>query len=292
MEKNSSIIGHISMGVACAMWGLMAPLGKDAMTHGVTGMDMVVFRAVGAACCFWAVSLFSKQREHVSRKDLALFFCAGMLSIVLNQCCFTIGLSITSPINASIVTTSLPIVTLILGVLFMGERATWRKIIGIAMGITGALILILGSSTGKASGDVRGDLLCFAAQCSFAAYLALFGHLVKRYSVATCMKWMLTFASFVVLPIGFNGLRQIAWSELSITTYAESAYVVLGGTFLAYLFMMRGQKTLPPTVVSMYNYVQPIVAAIFSVIMGLGVFGWSQCLAVILVFAGVRMVSK
>ena len=91
-------IGHICMFLACAIWGLMAPLGKDAMTHGVGGLEMVTFRVVGGAVCFWIASLFVKQ-EKVRHKDMLLFFFAAMLSIVLNQCCYTIGLSLTSPIN-------------------------------------------------------------------------------------------------------------------------------------------------------------------------------------------------
>lgn len=271
----------------------MAPIGKDAMSHGIGGFEMVAFRAVGGAVCFWIASLFVKKEE-VRHKDMLLFFFAAMLGIVFNQCCYTIGLSLTSPVNASIMTTTMPIVTMILAAIFLREPITGKKVMGIFMGATGAFILITGSSAGGAdnSGNLSGDLLCLLAQCCFAVYLTVFKHLIARYTVITCMKWMITYAAIVIMPLSYNRMSQLAWSEISAVTWLETAFVVVCGTFLAYILMMRGQKTLRPTVVSMYNYVQPIVACVVSVMVGLGVFGWGQAVAVALVFSGVWLVTQ
>ena len=271
----------------------MAPIGKDAMSHGIGGFEMVTFRAVGGAVCFWIASLFAKKEE-VRHKDMLLFFFAAMLGIVFNQCCYTIGLSLTSPVNASIMTTTMPIVTMILAAIFLREPITGKKVMGIFMGATGAFILITGSSAGGAdnSGNLSGDLLCLLAQCCFAVYLTVFKHLIARYTVITCMKWMITYAAIVIMPLSYNRMSQLAWSDISAVTWLETAFVVVCGTFLAYILMMRGQKTLRPTVVSMYNYVQPIVACVVSVMVGLGVFGWGQAVAVALVFSGVWLVTQ
>ena len=292
-NTDKNLKAHLAMGLACAMWGLMSPLGKDAMDSGISGIMMVTFRMVGAASCFWLLSLFSKSEE-VRSKDLLLFFFAAMLGIVLNQCCFTIGLSITSPVNASIVTTTMPIVTMILAALFLHEPVTSKKVMGIFCGALGAFLLIVGSTHAKAAveGDIRGDLLCLLAQCSFASYLALFKHLISRYSVVTCMKWMFTYASIVVIPFTYTEFRDLNWSAVSMVTWAETSFVVFGATFVAYLLMMYGQKNLRPTIVSMYNYVQPIVACVVSVSVGLGVFGYQQGAAVVLVFLGVWLVTQ
>lgn len=291
--SRDSVLGHVCMALACGIWGLMAPIGKDAMSHGIGGFEMVTFRAVGGAVCFWIASLFVKKEE-VRHKDMLLFFFAAMLGIVFNQCCYTIGLSLTSPVNASIMTTTMPIVTMILAAIFLREPITGKKVMGIFMGATGAFILITGSSAGGAdnSGNLSGDLLCLLAQCCFAVYLTVFKHLIARYTVITCMKWMITYAAIVIMPLSYNRMSQLAWSEISAVTWLETAFVVVCGTFLAYILMMRGQKTLRPTVVSMYNYVQPIVACVVSVMVGLGVFGWGQAVAVALVFSGVWMVTQ
>lgn len=294
-DNKKKLLAHFSIFGAAAIWGLMAPIGKDAMQHGITSVDMVTFRVAGAAICFWITSLFSREvaGEHVAKRDLLQLFFAGLFAIVCNQCCFTIGLSITSPINASIVTTTLPIVALISSAIFLHEKVTWKKILGIACGVSGALMLVLGSATATnaKAGNILGDILCVCAQCSFAIYLALFKNLVSKYHTVTCMKWMFTFSTLVILPFTFKSVAAIPFAEISVLTWLESAFVVIGGTYIAYILMMRAQKTLRPTVIAMYNYVQPMTSTIVSVIAGLAIFGLSQILAILLIVLGVYTVN-
>lgn len=291
--SNNKTIGHLCMAAACACWGLMAPLGKDAMMNGIPGLEMVTFRVTGGALCFWLASIVMGINEKVPPRDLLRFFLAGLFGIVFNQCGYTIGLSITSPVNASIVTTTLPIITMILAALVLREPITTKKVSGILIGAAGACTLII-SSTGIGSSDgvLAGDLLCLAAQCSFAVYLASFKHLIARYSVITSMKWMITFASMVILPFSFNRMTALPWESIPATTYFETAFVVIGGTFLAYICSIHAQKILRPTVIASYNYVQPAVACGVSVAAGIGGFNWMQGLAIVLVFWGVYLVNK
>ncbi len=292
-KTSRPLLAHLSMFAACAFWGLMAPLGKDAMTHGITGIDMVTFRVSGAALLFWLTSLFT-PREHVTRRDLMLFPLAGLFGLVMNQCCYTIGLSITSPVNASIVTTSMPIFAMILAALILKEPITGRKATGVLMGCSGALILILTSASAANAkvGDIRGDLLCLLAQFSFALYLALFNPLVRRYSVFTINKWMFLWATVFILPFSWSHVAAIEWSDVPVRTWWETTYVVFVATYLSYILTMIGQRTLRPTVVSTYNYVQPLVSVIVSVAAGLAAFRLSHALAVVLVFSGVWLVTK
>lgn len=293
MDNKKALIAHLCMFGACAGWGLMAPLGKDAMTHGITGIDMVTFRVTGAAVLFWITSFFVKK-EHVARRDKFMFLFAGLFGLVLNQCCYTIGLSITSPINASIVTTSMPIFAMILAALILKEPITGKKAMGVLMGCSGALILILTSAAALNSkvGEITGDLLCLGAQFSFALYLSLFSPLVKRYTLFTVNKWMFAYATLMILPFTFGHVASIPWNEVPARTWWETGYVVLVGTYISYILMMNGQKTLRPTVVSVYNYVQPLVSVTVSLLTGMAILSWSQGLAVILVFSGVWLVTK
>ena len=141
-------------------------------------------------------------------------------------------------------------------------------------------------------GSISGDVLCLAAQFSFALYLSLFNKLIRKYSVFTVNKWMFTWAVAFVLPFTNGHIRAIEWKNIADTTLWEAGYVVFFGTYVSYLLTMVGQKTLRPTVVSIYNYVQPLVSVVVSVLTGIGVFKWSQGLATILVFTGVWMVTK
>ena len=293
MDNKKPLLAHLSMFLACAFWGLMAPVGKDAMTHGLTGIHMVTFRVAGAAILFWIASFFVKK-ENPPLRDILLLGLAGIFGLVLNQCCYTIGLSITSPINASIVTTSMPIFAMILSAIILKEPITAKKAGGVFMGFSGALMLILTSATADNSkvGDIRGDLLCMFAQLSFAFYLSMFNRLIKRYSVFTVNKWMFTFAALVITPFTYSDIAAIPFASITLRTWLETAFVVVVCTFFCYILTMQAQQVLRPTVVSVYNYVQPLVAVIVSVLTGLGVFKPTHALAVLLVFFGVRFVTK
>ena len=284
---------HLSMLVAEAIWGLMAPIGKQAMTHGIDGLSMVSFRVLGGAILFWLTSLFTKH-EHVPLRDILLLGLAGVFGLVCNQCLYTIGLSITSPINSSIVTTSMPIFAMLLAFIILKEPLTLQKVGGVLTGCCGAVILVLTSlsATNSKVGNIWGDLMCLGAQLSLALYLSLFSSLLRRYSVFTVNKWMFLWATFLIWPFSAHHVMAIDWEHIAPATWWQTSYVVLFGTYVGYIFIMVGQHALRPTVVSIYNYVQPLVAVVVSVLLGISVFTPMQALAVLLVFSGVWLVVK
>lgn len=280
---------------ACITFGLLAPVSKSLFGTGlVSAYALTMMRMGGGAVVFWIASLFTR-REHVPPRDLLLFFFASLLGIVLNQGTYVLGVSKTSPIDASVVTTTTPIFVMVIAALYLREPITGKKILGVVVGAAGALLLILSGAhlvSGRTgSGSVSGDLLCLFAQLSFATYFVVFKKLISRYSPVTLMKWMFLYATACCLPFGYSDLKAVGWAELGWTNYAQIAYVVLGATFLAYLLMPIGQKNLRPTVASSYNYVQPLVATLVAVSLGMDTFGWLKGVAVLLVFAGVYIVT-
>jgi len=292
-DNRQPLLAHLSMFIACAIWGLMAPLGKDAMTHGLDGPSMVMLRVTGGAVLFWIASLFVKH-EHVPLKHVFVFAGAAVFGIVCNQCGYTIGLSLTSPINASIVTTSMPIFAMLLAALILKEPITSKKVLGVMLGCSGALMLILTSMTHATDkvGDIRGDLCCLGAQFSYALYLSMFNKFIKQYSIFTVNKWMFLWATILLVPLAGPHTLSMLDSPLSTKTLLETAYVIFFGTFIGYILVIKAQKVLRPTVVASYNYVQPVVAVAVSVMTGLGVLKWTHALAVVLVFSGVSLVTK
>ena len=291
--KQKNYTGHLCMLLASVAWGLMAPIGKAVMTTEITALSLATFRMVGGALCFWIASLFIKHEE-VKPHDLMLLFFAALFAVVFNQGTYIFGLSLTSPIDASIITTTAPIATLILAAIFLHEPITGKKIGGVFLGAIGALIMILGSNaaTGGNNSNALGDLLCFTAQVSFAAYLTFFKGLPVKYHPVTCMKWMFTYAAICFIPFSYSEVSVIPFAEVGWKTWGEVAFVVVCSTFMSFLLLMTAQKVLRPTVLSMYNYMQPIVASVVSVIMGIGTFGWMKGLAVALVFSGVYLVTQ
>lgn len=290
-NSQSALAAHFGIFSACLIWGLMAPLAKDAMISGIDSVSMVFFRVLGGAALFWLSSLFL-PREPVPLRDRLLFIPAAVFGLVCNQCCFIVGLSITSPINASIVTTSLPIFAMLFAFFILKEPLTAKKCGGVALGCLGAVTLIVTSASAADArvGRVQGDLLVLAAQCSYALFLSLFNHLVRKYSVVTVNKWMFLWGTLLIWPFTGQHVAALEWRSVAWQTWSETAYVVLFGTYLGYILLIRAQRVLRPTVVSVYNYVQPMVSVMVSALMGLSVFKASQALAVLLVFCGVWLV--
>ncbi len=292
--KLEKLTGHAAMFGANAMWGIMSPVAKMVMAAGIVSpMVMTDFRILGAAILFWTFSFFRK-REPVSWKDLGLFFLASQIAIVFNQGSFIFGVSMTSPIDASIITTSLPILTLIIAAFYLKEPVTGKKITGIVFGATGAILLVMSGqqlANGNAS-NIWGDLLCLTAQLCFSIYLVFFRGLINRYSPITIMKWMFTGSTLSVLPFTYDKILATDWPAVEWRTFAGIAFVVVGGTFISYLLVSIGQKRLRPTVVSMYNYIQPIAAAIVAILWGMDTFTVLKVISVIFIFSGVYLVTQ
>jgi drug/metabolite transporter (DMT)-like permease len=291
--KNSKISAHLYMLMACIFWGLLSPLSKDAMCHGIDSINLVSFRVLGTCLIFWIASCFVKK-EPVPVKDKVLFAGAAVLGLLLNQCLFMVGLQLTSPANASIETTTTPIITMLLSFLILKESVTWRKILGISVGCIGAVILIMTSvksGNGKV-GNIWGDLIVIASQTFYALFLILFTNFTKKYSVFTANKWLFLWGSTLVWPFTLWHVCHTDFSVIPVTAWLETGFVIFFGTFLGYLIIMKALKALSPTIVSIYNYVQPIVAVVVSVLMGIGVFLWSQGIAILLVFIGVWLVNR
>lgn len=284
------------MSGANVMWGLMSPLSKYIMASGlISSLLLTDLRIIGAAAAFWIASFFAPH-EHVPNKDMIRLFFAAMLGIVFNQGSFIMGLGMTSPIDASIITTTTPIIVMILAAIFLKEPVTGLKVLGIFFGALGALVLILSgntaSSAGSAESNIWGNLLCFLAQCSYSCYFVLYKDLIGRYSALTLMKWMFTYASIAIIPFSYSELASAQWTSMSAVEIGGSAFVVLGATFLSYLLIPIGQHVLRPTVACMYNYVQPIVACLVAVLLGVAGLGWMKIIAIALVFIGVYMVTQ
>ena len=281
---------------ANGMWGLLAPVAKLVMAGGaVSSLVVTDLRVGGAMVLFWLTSFFQKP-EHVPPRDMARLFVASLLAIVFNQGCYITGVGLTSPADASIITTSMPLWAMMLAAVFLKEPITGKKVLGIAAGAGGALLLILGSSqTGGAaearSSSVAGDLLVVTAQLSYALYFVLFKDFVARYSLVTIMKWMFTYSFICLLPFSAGDLLQTQWAALSLGEVASLAFIVVCATYLCYSLIVVGQKALRPTVAGMYNYVQPVVACLVAVAWGMDSFNLAKLAAVALIFGGVYLVT-
>ena len=284
---------HGAMLLAMVLFGLMATFSKDVLTRGgITGPQLVAFRVIGAALIFWLGSLFVPQ-QRIERRDLLKVAGAGFFGFAVAQGGYIVGLSFTSPINATIELTTMPIFTLILSSILLHQRITARRALGIIMGFTGAVLLISRTTAGDGRPtDFRGDLLILVSQVGYAFYLTHYSAVIRKYDAFTFNKWTFTFASLFILPFTLSHMARIPWSDLSIKTGLELVYIVVGATFITFLLVVFAQRRLLPTTVSVYNYVQPFVAVVASTVMGLAVPQWMHAIAAALIFTGVWLVVR
>lgn len=286
--------GHLALLGSNVMWGIMAPISKFVLAGGiVSSMALVDVRIFGGTILFWIASMFIKP-EKVDRKDYIRLFGAGFFSTAFNQMCFIKGVSLTSPVDASICTSTLPIWTMILAAIFLKEPVTGKKATGVLMGLSGALLLVFFGSGHNSSGNsnILGDLLCLLSQVSYSVYLVFFQDVIKKYSPVTLMKWKYTFGALILLPVLLSSFFTVQWGILPSNQWAGLAYILLFGTFLSYLIVPIGQKHLRPTVVAMYNYLQPVTAAAVAILWGLDSFNFVKLIAVVLIFSGVMLVNR
>lgn len=290
-DINRPIWGHLLAFCANFLWGLMAPVGKEALLM-VSPMILTTCRMLGAGICFWILSIFIGPKERVVTSDLCRLFLASFLALSINQGLYITGLSMTSPIHAAIITTLLPVFTMMFAILLLNESINAYKLVGVGLGFIGAVTILLSSTSSKSEGNLWGDLLCLSSPICFSLYLTLFKDLTIKYSAVTVNKWMFLMSSVTYLPFNVGHFIDFNWSELSSASILAIMYVVLGGSFVAYLCIMTAQKYIRPTLLSTYNYTAPIIATITAIILGNGTISITIFFSMFSVFVGVYFVSK
>ncbi len=293
INTDKDLRGHGALLAANVIFGLNMIASKNVLSlDSVSPYALNLFRIAGAAALFWLTSLFM-PREKVLFRDLGLIFIASLFGVQFNQLLFLGGLSMTSSLDASIIATAVPVMTMIISALYLKEPVTWKKGVGVALGASGALMIILTTAHGPVrSASMLGNTLCLLSGMLLSCYFVFFKKLIQRYTPVTFMKWMYLFAVVCCTPFCWRDVSEVDFAALVTFDYLQIGYVVAFATFIAYIFLPAGQKLLRPTIVSMYNYVQPLVAAAATVVLGTGAFGWRKTLAAALIFTGVWLVTR
>lgn len=253
----------------------------------------ILIRAIGAVILFWGLALFI-SKEKLDKKDIGRIALSGLFGVALNQLCFFNGLSLTTPISASVIMTVNPIMVLILSSIALKVPLTWPRIVGISLGMAGALFLITrgGNLSSLFNSDAAlGNLLVLLNAASYAAYLVTVKPLMTKYKSITVIKWVFLFGMFYVIPFGLTQFMAVDWVAMPSLIYWEIAFVIVFTTFLAYLLNIYALKIVTSTTVSFYIYLQPLVATIAALAMGLDTLSATLLISASLIFSGVYMVS-
>ena len=295
MKERDSILGHLACFTAYLIFGLNIVVCKELTTSGVISpLALFTLRSMGAGSLFWLISLF-RPKERVDRRDLPKIFCASVLGFFLAQISFLFAISRITPMDCSIVASLAPFYTMFIAAYTLKEPLSAQKIGGVALSLCGVIYLILNgvtASTGVVETTPLGVVLMLVNSLCFALYLGIFKPLISKYSVITFMRWIFLFSTLMTLPFSASELLEVEYSTLPTSYIAELAFLIVCATFVTYFLIPVGQKLLRPTLVGMYTYVQPIVATVVSIYVGLDELTLSKVIAAITVFAGVVIVSR
>jgi drug/metabolite transporter (DMT)-like permease len=283
---------HLALLATTLIFGFAYNIVKSLMPVMLSPMQLIFIRLLGGMIIFW---LFQRLfvPEKVERKDLIKLAVCGMFGFALNQTLFYEGLNLSTPVDASLIHVLNPILVMVFASLLLGEKVTWKKSGGIALGASGVLILVLyGRNVSFDGNHALGNILIFLNMVFYALYLVLIKPLIGKYHTTTILKWVSFFGFLFILPLSVKPVMEINFAAITTTAWLGIVYIIILNTFVAYLLINFALKSVSATVVSYYSYLQPVIAAAMSVTIGQGGITIPKVLAAMLIFSGVYIVNK
>lgn len=294
MALSKKTQGHLIMLAVMTAFGLNIPINKYIYSGGyMTPFAMTTARMTFAAIAFWIVSFFM-PKEKVEKKDLLILMCGGLSGMLFNQGLFAYGLSRTSPVDASLITTSSPLFAMVIAAIILKEPITFKKVGGVLLGGLGAILLIYTGTHSQivANNNLTGDFAVLGAQLFYSLYLVITRPLSQKYSPITMMKWMFLTSAIVALPLwGKDLVHSHLFYQNESKPFLALLFVLFGATFFTYLLIPLAQRRIRATTISMYTNVQPLIASIVAICFGMDSFTIEKLVSGLFIFVGVYLVT-
>ena len=290
---NTRVLALLAATLASAIYGVNHTIAKGLMPDIIGAYGFILLRVTGAAVIFWIISFFYPS-EKIDKKDWLRIIGCSLTGMVINMLAFFKGLSLSTPIDSSVVITLVPVLLLLLSAIFLKERITKIKSVGIGLGLIGALVLILfGVKTQANAPNIPlGNLLFIVNAIAYSVYLIIVKPLVIKYNSITLMKLFFLFAVVINLPVGFSEFTQVDWFLLSFDSIWKLIFVVVATTVLTYLFNIYALKQLSPSTLGAFIYLQPLIAAAFAIFVGADQLTTLRVGAALLIFLGVFLSTR
>ena len=290
---NQRILALIAVSIATLIYGLTFTIAKDVMPTYLKPFAFISLRVIGGTTIFWTLGLFIKQQK-IEKADYKKILLASFFGVGLNMLTFFKGLSLTTPISASVMMVMSPIMVLLFSSLLIRKSIGKQRILGVFIGLIGAVLLITygSSSMGNASNSNYGNFLVFVNAASYGLYLVLAKDLIKKYNPVVFVKWLYLFGLIFVIPFGYSELMEVSWQEIPTNIYWNIGFVIIFTSCVTYLFNLYGLSKLKPTTVSVFIYLQPVIATIYALIVGSDSLNLVKICSTLLIFLGVYLVTK
>ena len=294
MDSNKTLQGHAAILTANIIFGLGVPVTKFLLDKWVTPMTYMAARCIGAALIFWVVSLFL-PKEKVERRDLMVIIVGGLLGFVISQTLTAWSLQFTTPVYYSLIVTLTPIATMLLASVFLGEKITREKSLGVVLAILGAALMVfVGWQAGVGSNDLLGIILAILSLLTWVVYLLITRKVSQKYTAVTQMKWIFLVSAIAVLPFSWHEFPQTALfgGQFGWDGAAALVFIVVFATVLGYFMIPFAMQFLKATTVSIYTNIQPVVASLVAIAIGQDILTWDKPVAAVLVLLGAWLVTR
>lgn len=290
---NTRTLAIIAVSIATLIYGINFTIAKDVMPFYVKPYAFILLRVAGATAIFWFLGLFIKSQK-IDKGDFKKILLASFFGVALNMLSFFKGLSLTTPISASVMMVTTPIMVLIFSSFLLKEKILKRKIIGVIIGLIGTIILIVygNSDEENASNRALGNFLVFVNATSYGLYLVLVRNLIRKYNPFVFIKWFYLFGLIFILPFSIVEFNEISWATMPTSIVLKVGFVIIFTTCITYLFNLYGLTKLKPTTVSVFVYLQPVIATIYALFAGSDSLSIIKIFATIIIFSGVYLVTK
>jgi drug/metabolite transporter (DMT)-like permease len=288
-KRNVALFGATIVSV---IYGITFTIAKDVMPEYIDAYGFILLRVSGAMLLFWISWLFM-PKEKIESKDFPRIIAAAFFGVAFNMLTFFKGLSLTSPISASVIMVTTPMIVLVLSAIILKERMRKRMVLGIILGLIGTAFLILyGKSIGTATNASLGNLLVLVNAISYGFYLIIVKKLMDKYNAFTFVKWIYFFGFLMVLPFGWSQFDGVNWAFVPVLVYWKIGFVVVISTFVTYLLNLLTMKELKPTTVAVFIYLQPLFATVFAIGLGKDDLSFVKIISAVLIFVGVYLVTQ
>jgi len=290
---NTRVWALLAAAGATTIYGLNHTVAKVVMPDYVGAFGFIFIRTAGAALLFWLLSLFL-PKEKIDRGDYLRLFLACLMGMCINMLSFFKGLELSTPVNSGIFATTNPIIILLLSYLFLGEKIGIRKFLGITLGFTGALILVLygAQNTGNAPNVLMGNILFMINSIFFSGFIIVVKPLSEKYNTVTIMKWLFLIGFILTFPVTVSEYTEVDWPNMPLDVLLRVAFVVLGTTFSTYLLNLYALRNLQASTVGAFAYAQPIIAISYAIYTGNDILDGVKAIACLVIMLGVYLVSK
>ncbi|MDH5367129.1 MAG: DMT family transporter [Cyclobacteriaceae bacterium] len=283
---------HTALFTVALLYGGNYSIAKFAMPEYISPFGFIAIRIIVSTILFWIIHHFSSKEKIVSKADYIRLFFSGLFGVAINQLMFFKGLSLTTPINASIIMTLSPVVVVVGAYIAGNEKLSIWKIMGLLIGATGAYLLITKDGVSFSNQNFVGNLFIFVNACSYATYLIVVKKLMLKYQSFTVVKWVFLFGGIIAIPFGIVDLMNVNWLSLPTVAWTSILYVIIGVTFLAYLLNTWGLKFVNASVVGIYIYLQPAIATGIAILLKSDTFEINYLFYAFLIMISVFLVSK